>query len=125
MVQSIGKGGSLAREALLAAMKAQAKNAEGVERAAKALDSIASKPADQTAPADALDFADQVREQLQSLDADVRSIDDIPAEMLTGKVEDIHEIAVRVKEAEFRFRFAMEVRNKLLDAYREVMRMNV
>ena len=32
---------------------------------------------------------------------------------------------MKIKKAEFSFRFAMEIRNKLLDAYREVMRMNV
>ena len=32
---------------------------------------------------------------------------------------------IQLKQAEISFRFAMEVRNKLIDAYREVMRMNV
>ena len=35
------------------------------------------------------------------------------------------EIAARVKRADLSFKFAMEIRNKLIDAYREVMRMQV
>jgi flagellar hook-basal body complex protein FliE len=45
--------------------------------------------------------------------------------VLSGRVDDFHEIAVQIKKADVSFRFAMEIRNKLIDAYREVMRMPV
>ena len=34
-------------------------------------------------------------------------------------------LAIQLKRADLSFRFALEIRNKLIDAYREVMRMNV
>ncbi|TAJ23515.1 MAG: hypothetical protein EPO68_02950 [Planctomycetota bacterium] len=57
--------------------------------------------------------------------AQVRAVDDLPAQVASGKVESIAELAAQVKSADLSFRFALEVRNKLIDAYREVMRMSV
>ncbi|HED63965.1 MAG TPA: hypothetical protein ENJ09_00255 [Planctomycetes bacterium] len=125
MVQSIGKGGGLAREALLAAMKAQAKNAERVREGASSLESIAAGGTSESSGVTESDFARAVQSQIEGIDDQIKGVDELPQDLLNGKIDNIHEIAVRVKEAEFRFRFAMEIRNKLLDAYREVMRMNV
>jgi flagellar hook-basal body complex protein FliE len=70
-------------------------------------------------------FLEALEDGLQSVDAKVRGADDVPQDLLTGKIDDFHEIAVQLKDAELSFRFAMEIRNKLIDAYREIMRMNV
>ena len=48
-----------------------------------------------------------------------------PAEMAAGGVQDFAELAARLKQSELTFKFALEVRNKLIDAYRETMRMSV
>jgi flagellar hook-basal body complex protein FliE len=39
-----------------------------------------------------------------------------------GDVE-LHDVIIRIEEAEVAFKTLMEVRNKLVDAYREIMRM--
>ena len=44
---------------------------------------------------------------------------------LTGKVTNVHEVMVAMEKADVSFKFMMEARNKLVDAYREVMRMQV
>ena len=44
---------------------------------------------------------------------------------MQGNVRDLHEIAARVKQADLSLKYALQVRNKLIDAYREVMRMSV
>ena len=44
--------------------------------------------------------------------------------MLRGEL-DLHEVATLLKQSELSFDFAMQVRNKFIDAYREVMRMSV
>ena len=49
----------------------------------------------------------------------------MPEEVVTGRVDEFHELAARLKQADLTFKFALEVRNKLIDAYREVMRMSV
>lgn len=46
-------------------------------------------------------------------------------QMLTGEVEDVHQVMVAVEKASTSFMLMMEIRNKLVEAYREVMRMQV
>ena len=36
---------------------------------------------------------------------------------------DLHDVLIKVEEAEIAFKTMMEIRNKLVDAYKEVMRM--
>jgi len=45
--------------------------------------------------------------------------------LTAGKVENVHEVMIALDKADMSFRTMMEVRNKLVDAYREVMRMQV
>ena len=45
-------------------------------------------------------------------------------DVIQGNV-DLHEVTTQLKQSELSFEFAMQVRNKFIDAYREVMRMNV
>ena len=46
-------------------------------------------------------------------------------ELVTGKNTTIEEVMIAVEEANVAFEFTMQVRNKLIDAYREMLRMQV
>lgn len=43
--------------------------------------------------------------------------------LVAGETEDLHEVTMAMDEAEASFELMMEIRNKLMDAYREIMRM--
>lgn len=58
------------------------------------------------------------------VDRTLERTESLHLEVLQGKL-DIHEVAAQLKESELSFQFALQVRNKLIDAYREVMRMTV
>lgn len=45
--------------------------------------------------------------------------------LVSGDVENIHQVMVAMSEADASFRLMMEMRNKILEAYREIMRMQV
>ena len=45
--------------------------------------------------------------------------------LLTGEIKDVHDVMVAVEKAGTSFELMMEIRNKMIDAYREVMRMQV
>ena len=124
MVERIGSGGGLAREAILAAMKAQAQRGDDVRSAASALMPDATRSAEGAAGSVG-GFETHLSEAVGAVDSQLKQADALPANLVSGKVSDFHEVAVQLKQAEFSFRFAMEIRNKLVDAYREVMRMNV
>src|SRR5262245_19804320 len=85
----------------------------------------APSAASESAPTQGVDFGRALEAGLEAVDRQVQSADDIPTDLLTGKVNDFHEIAVQIKSVELSFKFAMEIRNKLVDAYREIMRMTV
>ncbi|MEO6709935.1 MAG: flagellar hook-basal body complex protein FliE [Planctomycetota bacterium] len=120
MIQGVGNGASLAQVAIEAALKAH-------EAASKRIEAQLANSAGSLAPnaAPPGDFTKALSEGLRSANAQVRQIDDLPTEIVTGKVSDFHEIAAQIKTSELTFKFALEVRNKLIDAYRETMRMNV
>ena len=42
-----------------------------------------------------------------------------------GEITDVHEVMLAMTRADLSFRMMLEVRNKLLEAYQEVMRMQV
>jgi flagellar hook-basal body complex protein FliE len=44
---------------------------------------------------------------------------------LSGEGEEIHQVALAVKQAELSFDLFLQVRNKVVNAYEEVMRMQV
>jgi len=46
-------------------------------------------------------------------------------DLATGKVDSLHQVIVAVSEADLSFRLMMQVRNKLLEAYKEIMKMQV
>jgi flagellar hook-basal body complex protein FliE len=116
MTSPIGDSASSARAAIEAALK---RHADAVSRA-RGGESPASSGAAQGAS-----FDEALANGLNQVDASVRDSDRVVDEFVSGKVQDFHEVALRLKQSELSFRFAMEVRNKLVDAYREVMRMSV
>jgi flagellar hook-basal body complex protein FliE len=116
MTSPIGDPASSARSAIEAALR---RHADAVARASP---SGAKAPGD-AAPAGG--FGQALENGIEKLDVSVRDGDRLVDDVVAGKVEDFHEIALRLKQSELSFRFAMEVRNKLVDAYREVMRMSV
>ena len=122
MVGRIGSGGGLAREAILAALKSQSQKAGQVPQQAADLAARLDAPQEQTSSSG---FAAKLGESIQSVNAAVGNTESLPNQLISGEIKDFHEVAVQLKEAELSFRFAMEIRNKLIDAYREVMRMNV
>lgn len=66
------------------------------------------------------------------LDAAIESVsqaqtasDDATRAFALGSEVDLHSVLLAVEKADLSFRTMMEVRNKLLEAYREVMRMQI
>ncbi|NMB90646.1 MAG: flagellar hook-basal body complex protein FliE [Chloroflexi bacterium] len=65
--------------------------------------------------ADALDALNQ--SQLES--------DQLVEKLAAGQDVDLHDVMISMEENDINFRVAIAIRDQLVDAYREVMRMNV
>lgn len=69
-------------------------------------------------------FLDALQGALAESSDLVKAADVSSAEMSAGKAG-LHETLLAVEKADISFRLLMQVRNKVLEAYKEVMRMNV
>ncbi len=45
--------------------------------------------------------------------------------LLTGEIEDLHEVMISMQKADLAFQLTMQVRNKVVEAYQEIMRMQI
>lgn len=45
--------------------------------------------------------------------------------LMTGEIKDVHDVMVAVEKASTSFELMMELRNKMIDAYHEILRMQV
>jgi flagellar hook-basal body complex protein FliE len=45
--------------------------------------------------------------------------------MMAGEITDVHQVMKSAQEADVAFNMMMEIRNKVMDAYQEVMRMRL
>lgn len=62
---------------------------------------------------------------LQSLSQTEQNSDSLVQKLAAGEDVDIHAVMIAQQETDINFKVAMAVRDKLVDAYKEVMRMSV
>jgi len=69
-------------------------------------------------------FAETLGNALQKVD-DVQVSADVQAERVAMGGGNLHEMSLALEKADVAMRLAMKVRNKIVDAYQEIMRMSV
>lgn len=74
---------------------------------------------------DGASFADLLNDVVVNADHAVREADARTDAFATGRSHDIHGTMLALEQADLRVRLMVEMRNHLLEAYREVMRMTV
>ena len=62
---------------------------------------------------------------VQSADEATTRSDELAESLARGEPTDIHTVMTAMTEADLSFRMLLEVRNKLIDAYREIQRIPV
>lgn len=70
-------------------------------------------------------FADQLQKALGEVQALSTRREEMVDAMVTGEVTEVHDVMIAAKEAQLAFELLLEVRNKLLEGYQELMRMQV
>jgi len=69
-------------------------------------------------------FEDTLKSFCREVDTELKEADRLAAEFAVGKRQSLHEIMIASEKAGISFKLLIEIRNKLLDAYQEVMRMS-
>ena len=118
MIDRIGQG-SLAKNAIEAALKRQAEAAKRLDQRTAELSGA------QPGAVEGQGFSSNLAQGLREVDTQVKLGDQLAQQVIEGKVSDFAEVAAQLKQSDLAFKFALEVRNKFVDAYREVMRMSV
>ena len=70
-------------------------------------------------------FGDLLKQALQEVNQVSAQADDEARNLMTGEGADMHTAMLAVQKADLSFQMMMAVRSKLIDAYREVMRMQM
>lgn len=76
-------------------------------------------------PEGGMSFADHLKENIQEVNQKQVVSDKMSMELATGKSGNIHETMISATQAELAFNLMVQLRNKALEAYTEVMRMPV
>ena len=75
--------------------------------------------------APAAGFGKALMDAIQGLDAVQKSADDKAMELSTGEPVDLHDVMISRETASLHMQLALQVRNKLVEAYQDVMRMQI
>ena len=88
------------------------------------LDGAAAVPS-QGPGAAASSFGSLLEDAVAQLDALQKTADANVTRLATGQPVDLHEVMISLEQSNLGFRLAMQVRNKLVEAYQEISRMQV
>lgn len=70
-------------------------------------------------------FGSLVRDTLESMDNTQKSAEQEISKAVTGESPDLHKTIIALQTADLKFQFGLQIRNKLIGAYEEIMRMQV
>ncbi|HAR43348.1 MAG TPA: flagellar hook-basal body complex protein FliE [Bdellovibrionales bacterium] len=70
-------------------------------------------------------FADVLQHSVEKVNTYQQQSDVAMKELVAGRTKNIHETMLTIERADTSLKLMMQVRNKILDAYREIMRMQV
>jgi flagellar hook-basal body complex protein FliE len=68
-------------------------------------------------------FAESLADAVRTVDGLQKDSEAVQAAFARGADVELHDVLIKVEEAEVAFRAMMEVRNRLIDAYRQIMQM--
>jgi flagellar hook-basal body complex protein FliE len=74
---------------------------------------------------DSPSFQDHLSSSIKDINQSQREADKMSTNLITGKDQNIHETMLAATKAELSFNLMVQIRNKALEAYQEIMRMPV
>jgi flagellar hook-basal body complex protein FliE len=72
-----------------------------------------------------LPFAQLVQDLLHQVGQTHAQANQAVEALALGQTDNLHEVLLRLAQADLTFRFLLEIRNRLTEAYQEIMRMQV
>ena len=87
----------------------------------------ALRPMDNAAPVKSVGegFADALQTAVGKVNDTQVAADTAVEKLQTGETRNLHEVMISMEKADISMRLLLQVRNKVIDAYQEIMRMQV
>ena len=82
-------------------------------------------PLVQAQPAQKSDFAEYVNQMYTDINEKTNSAEVKLKEYAVGEISNIHDVLISIEKAKLSFELGLQVRNRLLEGYQEIMRMQV
>ncbi|MBX7148453.1 flagellar hook-basal body complex protein FliE [bacterium] len=70
-------------------------------------------------------FSSVISDSMKQVNAEMNHANKMSQEFVTEGKHDLHEVLIELEKADMSFRYMNQVRNKVLDAYQEIMRIQV
>ena len=71
------------------------------------------------------DFTQLLQSAMSRVEGSARDASQQVEQLLTGETQDLHSVALSAQKASLEFEMLLQVRNKIVQAYQEVMRMQL
>ncbi len=89
------------------------------------LPQVLAGEAGKNAPGGGRTFGEALGNALDQVNRVQLKADEVTKKFLIGEVRDIHQVTIAAEEAKLMMQLAVEVRNKIVEAYQEISRMQV
>lgn len=102
---------------------------DNINQYVKNMNALADQGTDQveqsTDTGSGVSFVDTLKEKLDAVNADQIEADAVTEAFLKGDDVDVHEVMIASAEAQQSLQMAVQVRNKLVEAFQEINRMQL
>lgn len=71
------------------------------------------------------DFSRMLASEISLLNDQVFRSDEIVREFALGKTDNLHQVMISLEQTKIQFELAVQIRNRLLEAYQDIMRMQI
>jgi len=85
----------------------------------------AKNPKKQTAESNSANFVDTMKSFLKEANTLQTNAADQVESLISGETTDVHDVMIAMEKASVSFEMVMEIRNRMLEAYQEIMRTQV
>lgn len=74
---------------------------------------------------DTKSFVDMLKNNIENTNDALKNADAVTEDFALGKVEDVHQVTIATEKARVALNLTLAIQNKVMEAYKEVMRLQV
>ncbi len=94
-------------------------------RAASLINKPFVTPIKESATKGSMPFSDVLGQALKQAEIDNQQAEELTKLASVGEVKDLHQVMIAMEKANISLQLAVQVKNKVVEAYQEIMRMQV